>query len=281
MTSPGAITARFQGQLGTFRLDIDLTVPATGVTVLFGPSGCGKTTLLRCVAGLEHLAGRLVVDGQVWQDDQQFLPPHRRSVGMVFQEPSLLAHLSVRRNLLFGFSRAKGPKPIELDQVVNLLGLEALLERGVARLSGGERQRVAIGRALLSQPRLLLMDEPLASLDAERKAEVLPYLERLHSQLAIPILYVTHDRLEAARLGDRMVRMGNGCADAAVDMHPSGDEAQLADRLAAIGPAALLAELRTVGASETLSRLALSALEANLPPWTGHGAGAAAPKHHD
>ena len=269
MTSRGLIEARFQGQLGTFQLEVDLRVPATGVTVLFGPSGCGKTTLLRCIAGLERLAGRLVIDGQVWQDDDRFLPPHRRSVGMVFQEPSLLTHLSVRRNLLFGFARAKGSKPIELDQVVNLLGLEALLERGVARLSGGERQRVAIGRALLSQPRLLLMDEPLASLDAERKAEVLPYLERLHSELAIPILYVTHDRLEAARLGDRMIRMNRGCAAEAVDLDPSGDEAQLAARLAAIGPAALLTELRASGASEALSRLALSALEADLPPWSG------------
>ncbi|MDP3174402.1 MAG: ATP-binding cassette domain-containing protein, partial [Phenylobacterium sp.] len=190
MTPSGRIEAAFKGRLGDFQLDIAFDIPASGVTVLFGPSGCGKTTVLRCVAGLEHMGGRLVVDGETWQDARTFVAPHRRPVGYVFQEASLLAHLSVRRNLLFGFRRARGVKPVALDQVTALLGLDPLLERGVARLSGGERQRVAIGRALLSQPRLLLMDEPLAALDLQRKAEVLPYLERLHDELEVPILYV-------------------------------------------------------------------------------------------
>src|SRR5690606_18371012 len=149
-----------------FELDVDLEVPASGVTVLFGPSGAGKTTLLRCLAGLTRLPGRLEVAGEVWQDARTFLPPHRRRVGYVFQDAALFEHLSVRGNLLYGRRRGGRGADAAFDRLVGLLGLEALLERAPARLSGGERQRVAIGRALLSEPRLLLMDEPLASLDA-------------------------------------------------------------------------------------------------------------------
>lgn len=263
----GMIEAHFQGRLGDFRLDAELRTPAAGVTVLFGPSGCGKTTLLRCVAGLERLPGRLVVDGAVWQDEARFLPAHRRAVGYVFQDASLLAHLSVRRNLLFGFRRTRDERRIDLDQVVGLLGLEPLLERGVARLSGGERQRVAIGRALLSQPRLLLMDEPLASLDPARKAEVLPYLERLHGDLAIPILYVTHDRAEAARLGDRQVLMQQGRTGPVVERHDGTEGARLAARLKEVGPEKLFEDLCAAGAPPDLARLTLTALLAGLPPW--------------
>jgi len=261
------IEAAFSGRLGEFTLDVTFSVPASGVTVLFGPSGCGKTTVLRCLAGLERLPGRLAVAGEVWQDGQLFLAPHRRPVGYVFQEASLLAHLSVRRNLLFGFRRVQGPKPIALDQVVALLGLGPLLERGVARLSGGERQRVAIGRALLAQPRLLLMDEPLASLDRERKAEVLPYLDRLHGELSIPILYVTHDLAEASRLGDRMIALRDGRAGAAVELSAAGggDTGVLEERLLAVGAEALVRELVAAGSNPVVAGLAVAALQAGLP----------------
>lgn len=260
------IEAAFHGRLGEFTLDVAFNVPASGVTVLFGPSGCGKTTVLRCFAGLERLPGRLSVAGETWQDERLFLPPHRRPVGYVFQEASLLAHLSVRRNLLFGYRRTHGARVIDLDQVVALLGLEPLLERGVDRLSGGERQRVAIGRALLSQPRLLLMDEPLASLDRKRKAEVLPYLDRLHEELAIPILYVTHDHAEAARLGDRMVVLDEGRGGEVVELVGPGNAADLKSRLAAVGPEGLAGELMAAGASRLVASLAVAALQAGLPP---------------
>lgn len=266
----GMIEATFQGRLGEFTLDAQFTTPAAGVTVLFGPSGCGKTTLLRCMAGLEHLPGRLIVEGEVWQDETRFLPAHQRPVGYVFQEASLLPHLSVRRNLLFGFQRTQDERRIDLDQVITLLGLEHLLERGVARLSGGERQRVAIGRALLSQPRLLLMDEPLASLDRARKAEVLPYLERLHNDLAIPILYVTHDPSEAMRLGDRQITLSDGRTGPLIENHDATAGARLAARLEDVGPERLFEDLCTAGGPPELARLTIAALLAGLPPWQVH-----------
>jgi len=207
------IEAAFAGRLGDFSLDIAFEAPLRGVTAIFGPSGCGKTTLLRAIAGLGRLSGRLSVDGAVWQDSARgvFLEPHRRAVGYVFQGESLFAHLSVRENLLFGARRAAaGEGALKLDQVVQLLGIGHLLNRDPQTLSGGERQRVAIGRALLSQPRLLLMDEPLSALDEIAKGDILPYLEGLHESLSIPILYVSHDISEVARLADRMIVMGNG-----------------------------------------------------------------------
>lgn len=259
----GRLVAAFRGALGAFALDAELDVPARGVTVLFGPSGCGKTTVLRCMAGLERLEGRLTVAGMDWQGPNGFLAPHRRPVGFVFQEASLLPHLSVRRNLLFGYRRVKGERPIGLEQVAALLGLEPLLDRGVGRLSGGERQRVGIGRALLAQPRLLLMDEPLAGLDAARKAEVLPYLERLHAELSLPIVYVTHDRSEALRLGDRLARMEAGRIVEIVDLR--NGQVPLGTR----DPAAALAQLISEGVSEPTARLAAAALAAGLEPWRG------------
>lgn len=204
------ITARFCGRLGAFSLEAEFAMPGRGVTALVGPSGSGKTSLMRCLAGLERLAGRLVVAGEVWQDDRTFLPPHRRAIGYVFQEASLLAHLSVRGNLQYGLKRARGATETSFADVVDTLGLGGLLDRSPTRLSGGERQRVALGRALLTQPRLLLMDEPLAGLDAEAKAEILPYLQRLHDTLAIPVLYVSHDAAEVARLADRVLVMREG-----------------------------------------------------------------------
>lgn len=205
-----ALDARFAGRIGGFRLEAAFSTPAQGVTALVGPSGSGKTSLLRCIAGLTRVPGRLSLGDQVWQDERRFVPPHRRRVGYVFQEPSLLAHLSVRGNLLYGFKRNRARGKVAFDEVVALLGVETLLDRSPARLSGGERQRAAIGRALLSQPDLLLMDEPLSSLDAQSKAEVLPYLEQLHRTLSTPVIYVSHDLAEVARLADRMLFMRAG-----------------------------------------------------------------------
>ena len=209
---------------GGFTLDVELALPARGVSALFGVSGCGKTTVLRALAGLERAAGRVALGGQTWQDDARrtFVPTHRRALGYVIQEAALFPHLDVRRNLDYGQRRvAAAARGVALDQVVELLGLGALLGRRPDTLSGGERQRVAIARALAASPQLLLMDEPLAALDAARKAEVLPYLERLHAELAIPIVYVSHALDEVARLAHHMVLMEGGrvvAAGALADM---------------------------------------------------------------
>ena len=211
---PGRIEAAFRGRLGGFLLDATFSVPATGVTAIFGPSGCGKTTVARCLAGLQHLPGGFcAIDGDIWQDASTFRQAHQRPIGYVFQEASLFSHLSVKRNLLYGVPRGTnthGPGGIGLDEVIELLGLSRLLERSPHNLSGGERQRVAIGRALLSQPRLLLMDEPLSALDGPTKSEILPFLERLHERLALPVFYISHDMSEIERLADHLVLMEHG-----------------------------------------------------------------------
>lgn len=205
------IEARFRLDYPGFALDVDLALPSSGVTALFGQSGSGKTTLLRAIAGLEHVpGGRLVVDGETWQDARMFLPTHRRPIGYVFQEASLFPHLTVRGNLDYG--RRRRPAETDFQGTVDLLGIGHLLDRKPERLSGGERQRVAIARALLTQPRLLLMDEPLAALDHARKEEILPYLEQLHETLKIPILYVSHAPDEVARLADHIVVLEKGRA---------------------------------------------------------------------
>jgi molybdate transport system ATP-binding protein len=210
VSARAGLQVRLCGQLGAFRLDAAFAVAPTGITALVGPSGSGKTTLLRCIAGLTRLPGALSLDGEVWQDERHFRPPHRRPVGFVFQDAGLLAHLSVKGNLLYGRKRAGAAEAIPWSDVVDLLGLGPLLARSTAHLSGGERQRVALGRALLSQPKILLMDEPLSSLDVESKAEILPYLDRLHRALAIPALYVSHDPAEVARLADHVLLMREG-----------------------------------------------------------------------
>ncbi|NDY93575.1 molybdenum ABC transporter ATP-binding protein [Ideonella livida] len=215
MTAPGPLLARFGLSWPGFSLDVDLTLPGQGVTALFGPSGSGKTTLLRCIAGLERPAqGRLVVQGQTWQDGRLWVPPHRRPIGYVFQEASLFAHLSVLGNLRYGLRRSGldgSPQATQrLEQAIGLLGIGHLLERRPDRLSGGERQRVGIARALAVCPRLMLLDEPLAALDQRRKEEILPYLERLHRELDIPMLYVTHAPQEMARLADHVVLLEQG-----------------------------------------------------------------------
>ncbi len=214
MSKSRQIDIALRGRLGDFAIDVTFQTEMHGITALFGPSGCGKTTVLRAIAGLSRLVGHIRIGDAIWQDDagHAFLPSHRRAVGYVFQEPSLFAHLSVRGNLLYGARRQRRENGAQLgfDEVVALLGLQALLERAPAGLSGGERQRVAIGRALLSGPRLLLMDEPLAALDRAAKDHILPYLETLHARLALPILYVSHDISEVSRLADRMVVLAQG-----------------------------------------------------------------------
>jgi molybdate transport system ATP-binding protein len=195
-----SIRVRFHLPYPAFTLDVDLDLSGGGITAVFGRSGSGKTTLLRCIAGLEPTAdGLLTVNGETWQDGARRLPVHRRSLGYVFQEARLFPHLSVAANLDFGRRRiAERERRVSLTQAVELLGIAHLLERRPDRLSGGERQRVAIARALASSPRLLLMDEPLAALDHARKQEILPYLERLHDELEIPVLYVSHSPDEVA-----------------------------------------------------------------------------------
>lgn len=203
-----------------FLLDVDLALPASGVTALFGPSGSGKTTLLRCVAGLEQAPqARVVVAGETWQDTERgvFLPTWQRPLGYVFQEASLFDHLDVRANLAFGRKRLRNPAPetFDFDALVALLGIGHLLARKPHQLSGGERQRVAIARALATQPRILLLDEPLAALDFARRQEILPWLERLGEELSIPMLYVTHSGDEVARLADHLVLLDEGQVRAA------------------------------------------------------------------
>ena len=207
------IALRFNVARAGFAMDVALTLPGRGVTALFGPSGSGKTTILRAVAGLErHANGFLEVNGAVWQDDGRglYVPTHQRALGYVFQEASLFSHLSVRGNLDFVLKRTRKTDRTLFDHVLALLGIEHLLDRRTNDLSGGERQRVAIARALLTQPTILLMDEPLAALDGKRKEEVLPYLERIHATLAIPMLYVSHSAEEVARLADHVALLDNG-----------------------------------------------------------------------
>jgi molybdate transport system ATP-binding protein len=197
-----------------FALNVDVTLPATGVTALFGPSGSGKTTCLRVLAGLEPLAqGHISVAGEVWLDSAQhiFKPVHQRALGYVFQEASLFEHLSVQDNLTFGYTRTPAAQRRHgWDHGLDLLGIRHLLARMPHELSGGERQRVAMARALATSPRVLLMDEPLAALDAARKADILPWLEQLHEGLDIPVIYVTHAMDEVVRLADHIVLLEQG-----------------------------------------------------------------------
>jgi molybdate transport system ATP-binding protein len=207
-----SIEARFRASVGNFRLDADLRFPARGVTALFGASGAGKTTVLRAIAGLvRYPQASLRIGDEIWQDQRNFLPAHRRPIGYVFQEPSLFTHLDVRGNITFGRKRVlEEERRIDVGRAVELLGIAPLLDRRVQSLSGGERQRVAMARALCVSPRLLLLDEPLASLDASSKLEILPFLEGLVRELDIPVIYVSHSQDEVARLADHLVLLEAG-----------------------------------------------------------------------
>lgn len=249
---------------GAFRLQARFTA-APGLTALFGRSGSGKTSLVSIVGGLIRPdRGRVVIDGQTLVDTERgvFVPAHRRRIGYVFQDSRLFPHLSVRRNLLYGrwFARGAGGATADLGAVIELLGIGHLLERHPDSLSGGEKQRVAIGRALLARPRLILMDEPLASLDEARRAEILPYIERLRDEAGVPILYVSHSVAEVARLATTVVILSDGRITA---VGPVQDILPIAD--AADGGAVL--EARIVRHDETfhLSVLESAAGELQVP----------------
>ncbi len=209
------VSVRARMTRSNFVFDVDVDWPAEGVTVLFGRSGSGKTTLLRLIAGLErpndaHVSFR----DEVWLNGRRWVPLHRRRIAMVFQEASLLPHLSVRDNLLYGYKRTPiAERKLHVDEVVRMLGIENLIGRNINKLSGGERQRVALGRALLTSPRLLLMDEPLSALDTQTKRDILPYFERLVEEADVPIVYVTHAPAEVERLADRVVFLRDGRID--------------------------------------------------------------------
>jgi molybdate transport system ATP-binding protein len=193
-----------------FTLDVDIALPASGITAIFGPSGAGKTSVLRCVAGLDRAQPGLVrVAGETWQDDHTFLPPWQRAVGYVFQEASLFDHLDVRGNVEYGRKRANA-NGASVSAAIELLGIGHLLGRRPVSLSGGERQRVAIARAVASAPRLMLLDEPLAGVDAARRSDILPWLAKLREELRLPMLYVTHSIDDVARLADTLVLLDRG-----------------------------------------------------------------------
>jgi molybdate transport system ATP-binding protein len=206
---------------GDFRLQADCAFPADGTSALFGRSGSGKTTLLRCIAGLERVPGaRLHFQGETWQDAGRFVPAHRRRLAYVFQESSLFPHLDVRRNLEYGLRRVPpAQRRLTFDDAVALMGLADLIDHRSEQLSGGQRRRAAIARALLSSPRLLLMDEPLSSLDLESRAELLPHLERLRDELSMPILYVSHEIGEVMRLADHLTLLESGRVRAQGALH--------------------------------------------------------------
>ncbi len=208
------LAANFDLGFPAFHLHVNIAVPAEGIISVFGPSGCGKTTLLRCLAGLERSpTGSMVLNSHIWQDESQgiFLPLSQRSIGYVFQEPRLFPHLNVLANLQYGWKRtSEAARRITLDQVVQVLDIRRLLDRRPSSLSGGEQQRIAIGRALLTSPQLLLMDEPLSSLDLPRKREIFPFIQRLDSEFHIPIIYVSHDLYEIVELAKTVVLLKEG-----------------------------------------------------------------------
>ncbi len=195
-----------------FDVNVNLTVSSSQVTAVFGPSGCGKTSLMRAIAGLESSAtGFIKMADQVWQDAHYFRPAHQRDIGFVFQDASLFPHLNVFDNLQFGLKRqAKNKRRVSLEQAIDLLGLSPLLERSIDKLSGGEKQRVAIARAVATSPAVLLFDEPLAAVDAAHKQEILRYIQSLHCELDIPMLYVSHQMDEVARLSNNLLLLEKG-----------------------------------------------------------------------
>jgi molybdate transport system ATP-binding protein len=214
---------------GSFQVDADFRAENTGITALFGPSGAGKTSVINMVAGLIRPdRGRIVIQDRVLFDSDRGidLPPEKRTIGYIFQDGRLFPHLTVRGNLTYGMKLTPpNQRCIALDQVVDLLGIKHLLDRRPAKLSGGEKQRVAIGRALLTSPRLLLMDEPLSSIDDGRKEDLMPFIAKLPRAFCIPILYVTHSIDEIERLADNLVLMADGKSIA------TGDAAEMANRI--------------------------------------------------
>lgn len=208
------LIGRFSVSYPNFHLHVEFDVPAAGITAVFGQSGSGKTTLLRCLAGLERSpTGFMQVGEDVWEDESRncYEPISGRRVGYVFQEPRLFPHLSVRSNLTYGFNRTPvRERRLSVDQVVEVLSIAHLLDRRPQKLSGGEQQRVAIGRALLTSPKLLLLDEPLSSLDSQRKREIMPFIQGLYKALEIPVVYVTHSLHEILQLAQMVILLRDG-----------------------------------------------------------------------
>jgi len=205
-----------QLQRADFQLDAEFTIPKKGVLGIFGHSGSGKTTLLRCIAGLEkNVKGRIDVNDVTWLDDKKHLSTQRRNIGFIFQQSRLFPHLTVAKNLVYGASRSpvgvsEGSNFVDRERLLEMLSIRHLLNRYPSQLSGSEKQRVAIGRALLKKPQILLLDEPLASLDLKRKHELLPFLGKLHEELSIPMLYVSHNIEEVSHLCDQILVMEQG-----------------------------------------------------------------------
>lgn len=210
MSDKSSIHASFLLKRENFTLDVNLEISGKGITVIQGASGSGKTTILRCIAGLETPdRGYLSVNGVVWQDDMTSLPTYKRQIGYVFQEDSLFDHLTAQKNILFG-CRERSHISADLMPAIEILGISHLLNRMPSELSGGERQRVALARALAVKPKLLLMDEPLSSLDKKRKEEIFPYLEQMRDMGKVPIIYVTHDEDESNRLATYQLKFSKG-----------------------------------------------------------------------
>jgi len=219
-------------------------LPLSGVTVITGPSGAGKSTLLRCLAGLSRLPGRIRVGEEAWQEGRLFVPPHAREVGFVFQDTRLWPHMTVRETLNYATRRARRTPRLSETETIGLLGLAPLLDRGATQLSGGEQQRVAIGRAILSQPLLLLLDEPTAGLDRAHRGEMLSLIGRLTGVLDTPVLYVTHDAVDAVRLADRRIEVADGrIINVSLDLPADPLEGLSADARDSLARAALAAGL--------------------------------------
>ncbi len=233
-----------KGKVGAFDLDIAFTVPARGITAIWGASGAGKSALLRAIAGLSRLEGHVRIGQTVWQDGTTFMPVHKRRIGFVFQDASLFSHLSVQGNLDYARTR-NGGAVIDAAAIIERLRLSGLLNRPVGKLSGGEQQRVALARTLFSAPDVLLMDEPLSSLDGNAKSEIIPLIATLSRQTGLPVLYVSHDSYEIERLADRILRIKAGRL---IDGDEKGFENNIEglneDQIRALASAALKAGLR-------------------------------------
>ena len=256
----GSIELALSGTVGAFEVEAAFAAPAGEVTAIFGPSGSGKTTVLRAVAGLTRLRGRLRAGASIWQDDSRgvFLPPHRRRVGFAFQEPALFEHLSVEGNLRYAERRATAAqrnRPLAFSEVVERLGLATQLERTPRGLSGGERQRVSLARTLLSDPLVLLLDEPLSALHRKARDAVLPWLRSLAEEAGMAVLYVSHDLGEVIEIAHRIALMSGGRIAAAAPTSESLERLEAGDALSRFETSALLtarvrAQLPALGLSE-------------------------------